>query len=72
MSECDSSDHPVSDIVIVVEVVVVVDVNFFSFSTSSLEPLNRIASYFVLKVIDNKKEVCVCIDLKKFIDYIIS
>ena len=39
-SECDSSDHPVS-------VVVVVGVNFFGFSTSSLEPLHGFASDFV-------------------------
>ena len=37
MSECDSSDHPVS-------VVVIVGVNCFGFSTSSLEPLHGFAS----------------------------
>ena len=42
MSECDSSDHPVA--VVVVDVVVV---NFFCFSTSSLEPLHGFASNFV-------------------------
>ena len=42
MSECDSSDHPVS-----VVVVVVVDVIVFGFSTSSLEPLHGYASNFV-------------------------
>ena len=49
MSECDSSDHPVSVVVvvIVVVVVVVVGVNFFGFSTSSLEPLHRFASNLV-------------------------
>ena len=41
MSECDSSDQAVS------VVVVVVGVNFFSFSTSSLKPLHRFASNFV-------------------------
>ena len=40
-SECDSSGHPVS-------VVVVVGVNFFGFSSSSLEPLHGFASNFVL------------------------
>ena len=39
MSECDSSDQAVS--------VVVVGVNLFGFSTSSLEPLHRFASNFV-------------------------
>ena len=42
MSECDSSDHPVS-----VVVVVVVSVNFFGFSTSSFELLHGFASNFV-------------------------
>ena len=42
MSECDSSDQAVS-----VVVVVVVGVNFFSFSTSSLKPLHGFASNFV-------------------------
>ena len=42
MSECDSSDHPVS---VVVGGVVVV--NFSGFSTSSLEPLHGFASNFV-------------------------
>ena len=42
MSECDSSDQAVS-----VVVVVVVGVNFFSFSTSSLKPLHGLASNFV-------------------------
>ena len=41
MSECDSSDEAVS------VVVVVVGVNFFSFSTSSLKPLHGFASNFV-------------------------
>ena len=41
MSECDSSDQAVS------VVVVVVGVNFFSFSTSSLKPLHGFASNFV-------------------------
>ena len=41
---CDSSDHPVS---VVVVVVVVFGVNFFGFSTSSLEPLHGFASNFV-------------------------
>ena len=40
MSECDSSDHPVSVIV------VVVGVNIFGFSTS-LKPLHGFASDFV-------------------------
>ena len=40
MSECNSSDQAVS-------VVVVVGVNFFSFSTSSLKPLHGFASNFV-------------------------
>ena len=39
MSECDSSDQAVS--------VVVVGVNFYSFSTSSLKPLHGFASNFV-------------------------
>ena len=47
MSECDSSDHPVSVVGVVVVVVVVVGVNFFGFSTSSLEPLHGFASNFV-------------------------
>ena len=42
MSECDSSNHPVSVVVVVVFVV-----NFFSFSTSSLESLHGFASNFV-------------------------
>ena len=42
MSECDSSDQAVSVIV-----VVVVGVNFFNFSTSSLKPLHGFASNFV-------------------------
>ena len=41
LNECDSSDHPVS------VVVVVVGVNFLDFSTSSLEPLHGFASNFV-------------------------
>ena len=41
MSECDSSDQAVS------VVVVVVGVNFFSFSTSPLKPLHGFASNFV-------------------------
>ena len=41
LSECDSSDQAVS------VVVVVVGVNFFSFSTSSLKPLHGFASNFV-------------------------
>ena len=41
MSECDSSDQAVS------VVVVVVGVNFFSFSTSSVKPLHGIASNFM-------------------------
>ena len=36
-SECDYKDHPVS----------VVGMNFFGFSTSSLEPLHGFASNFV-------------------------
>ena len=44
MSECDSSDQAVS--VVGVVVVVVVGVNFFSFSTS-LKPLHGFASNFV-------------------------
>ena len=43
MSECDSSDYPVS----VVVFVVVVGVDLFSFSTSSLEPLHGFSSNFV-------------------------
>ena len=43
MSECDSSDHPVY----VVVVCVVVIVNFFTFSTSSLKPLHGFTSIFV-------------------------
>ena len=42
MGERDSSDHPVS----VVDVVVVVVVNFFTFSTSSPKPLHGFASNF--------------------------
>ena len=41
LNECDSSDQAVS------VVVVVVDVNFFSFSTSSLKPLHGFDSNFV-------------------------
>ena len=41
-SECDSSNHPVS-----VVVVVGGGVNFFSFSTSSFKPLHGFASNFV-------------------------
>ena len=41
LNECDSSDHPVSVLV------VVVGVNFLDFSTSSLEPLHGFASNFV-------------------------
>ena len=45
MSECDSSDHPVSVVFIVA--VVVGGANFFCFSTSSLEPLHGFASNFI-------------------------
>ena len=41
MSECDSSDHPVSVII------VVVCVDFFIVSTSSLKPLHGFATNFV-------------------------
>ena len=44
MSECDSSDHPVSVVFIVA--VVVGAANFFGFSTS-LEPLHGFASNFI-------------------------
>ena len=47
MSECDSSDHPVPVVGVVVGVVVVVGVNIFSFSTSSLKPLHGFASNFM-------------------------
>ena len=48
MSEFDASNHPVSVVVVVVVViVVVVGVNYFSFSTSSLEPLHEFPSIFV-------------------------
>ena len=48
MSECDSSNHPVSGVVFVVVVVVIVaSVNFFSFLTSSFKPLHGFASNFV-------------------------
>ena len=43
-SECDSSDQAVA---VVVLVVVVVGMNFFGFSTSSLEPLHGFGSNFV-------------------------